>query len=298
MLTTVHAVRIYLPTKVKNHDATVHFAHELERSMKSNIGTLRSNDNLDLHVHTLRDEMDDFIFKSKHGHKAEQVPKITDQDDFEDRWGRDEVEEQFKDGTSNHWDPRGMQVQEDSAWEDYDPAIWGEGPAKTSAYNTSRVNLEDEMDVDAEEMPNQETIFNGAGRTLGGMNVDGSAIQERFVPMGYQRIDTKERTVKKPDGSTRVRTQWTYHPVHGKRTVGRGVSDLEVNNLSISGEDKTAGKHIKRDTSDTPGSFRTEVGEAIASGAESPTLRPIVFDMGALARLRQARLDKLAADRG
>lgn len=82
MLTTVHDVRIYLPTKVKNHDASARFAQNLQRSMQSNtvVGTHGPNDELERHAEIIRDEIETIIFNNKHGSKGDAIPMITDQE--------------------------------------------------------------------------------------------------------------------------------------------------------------------------------------------------------------------------
>ncbi|CZT16188.1 uncharacterized protein RCC_02030 [Ramularia collo-cygni] len=96
MLTTVHDVRIYLPTKVKKHAKTVSFTSALEHSMKSNtaFGTLGPNDELERQAEAMRDEIESYIVRNRYGmgydHKEAKVSRLTDQEcnevdaDFDD----------------------------------------------------------------------------------------------------------------------------------------------------------------------------------------------------------------------
>lgn len=117
MLTTVHDVRIYLPSKVKNHAATARFSADLERSMKSNtaLGTLGPNDHLDRHTESMRAEIESFIFHNKYGYKDDGVPDLTEQDYFEDEPPRAEMAQLDNDSHDNSAIPEQFRLEDKAA---------------------------------------------------------------------------------------------------------------------------------------------------------------------------------------
>lgn len=259
MLTTVHDVRIYLPTKVKNHDATKSFTANLEQSMKSNtvLGTLGSNDKLDCYAEIMRDDIESFIFHNKYGQKDDEIPNLTEEEYYEDEIARAALDEQENKNDSNE--------------------VIFMGSRKIHPFE---IDLEDD-DEDEDEKEEESDLFVGPGRTLA--RYDPNRYKKQAPSSYIERTVKSNVTIRKSNGETRSRVSF----VDNKRAIQRGVSDLEVNNLDIA-DMENAGKTTRRHTGDSPGRSRTKNdGGLVDSGNKALGSKPL--DLASFARQREAR---------
>lgn len=321
MLTTVHDVRIYLPTKVKSHEGSVRFKSDLEQSMKSNtiLGTLGPNDKLDHYAAVMRGEIENFIFHNKYGYKDDEVPDLTEAEYFEDEIARAKLandgdddddhghvhlteEDYAEDRAAREAMKRVIEIGEDGNDDDDDDLLFvGMRPSRSR-----------NEEYGGEEYQQKDTSFAGNGHMLGGSKRSQWASRFKYQrkKQELERTITKDVSIEKADGTFGRRVAFTdTRDEDGSimglertlRTFQRGVSALDVDNLDISNEEVNMSKALKRSPEDSPGRSRGKFnGEFVdltggdEGDAEDDDEMPTLGEPSSLDRLREARLTRFA----
>ena len=78
ILTGCHSVSINLPGNLSNNVRLATFVSELQRSMTSKLGTLFSDDDLEMKIESARSAMEEYVNYTLHGTKYHDVEKMTE----------------------------------------------------------------------------------------------------------------------------------------------------------------------------------------------------------------------------